>query len=92
MESIWVSERGGDVEGGPQVSDLFFSIHFIHGELPVMWTRRLGHVEFPLRCQDANSTSVGLNLWVFSTEETFGLGVSSERDGERRKGDDRKVE
>lgn len=24
MESIWVSERGGDVKDGPQFSDLFY--------------------------------------------------------------------
>lgn len=70
----------------------YFSLFTSFTESCQLRRRWLGHVEFPLRCQDANSTSVGLNLWVFGTEEMFGLGVSSERDGERGKGDDRKVE
>lgn len=30
MESVWVSERGGDVKDGLQLSDLFYSFYFIH--------------------------------------------------------------
>lgn len=51
-----------------------------------------GRVVFPWRCQDVDSTSVKLDLWVFSTEEVFGLGVSMERDGEIGMGDDKKME
>lgn len=30
MESVAVSERGGDVKDGPQFSDLFYSVYSIH--------------------------------------------------------------
>lgn len=57
-----------------------------------MWRRRLGHVEFRWRCQDVDSTFTELDLWVFSTEELFELGVSLEKDGERGMGDEKKME
>lgn len=45
---------------------------------------------FPWRCQDVDSASVKLDLWVFSTEEVFELGVSLVKDGEIGMGDDKK--
>lgn len=82
MASEWEGKRGRDGRDGPQFSDLFYSFYFIHLVLPVMWGRRLGPIEFPWRCQDVDSTSLELYLWVL-TEEMFGLGISSEKDREK---------
>jgi hypothetical protein len=39
-------DRRGDVDGGPQFSDLFYSFFFIHQELTVIRKRRPRHIEF----------------------------------------------
>lgn len=56
-----------------------------------MWRRVRGHVEFLWKCQDVDSTSMELDLWVFGTEEMFGPGVSLEEEGERGMRGDIKV-
>lgn len=53
-----------------------------------MWRRRFGPIEFPGRCVEVDSTSVELDLWVF-TEEMSGLGMSLEKD---RENDDKLME
>lgn len=45
-----------------------------------------------LRCQNVDSTSVELDLWVCSPEELFGLGVSLEKDEEKGMRNDKKME
>lgn len=77
-----MNERRKDVKAAPQFSDLFYSFYFIHYKSPVTWRSQL-RLELLWRCQDVDSTCGEWNLWVFSTEEMFGLGVTLEKDGER---------